>query len=320
MPEKFLESDLDLVRRAAKEIVCCLLPDELPYFDVIWQAIGPMLADPAFRSADDTAFFGRLEDRLGGLAFATNWSKDADLLTVPLIMVLRDSLDCAIAEGICSDDEVGQIVAEKGLRRPIPEKFLRMVQMFVAMICGAMAEPSMEVEKLISRAKSLLPHKTCHHVFHHGSYHYYPDELPVEITSLRGSARFWINPADNEFFSCGIEQAGMDCPKGKPQKMLRFLCLKENAGRPVSFRDIYKYVWRSHNLPDDKLIRISIDEAQNALNRFAHKRFIVPNKTRQYQKDKDDALVLRIRGEDRYEIRPHAPEECCIISKFTLSE
>jgi len=319
MPEKFLESDLDLVRQAAKEIVCCLLPDELPYFDVIWQAIGPLLADPAFRSADDTAFFGRLEDRLGGLAFATNWSKDADLLTVPLIMVLRDSLDCAIAEGVCSDDEVGQIVAEKGLRRTVPEKFLRMVQIFVSMICGAMAEPSTEVEKLISRAKSLLPHKTCYYVFHHGSYHYYPDELPAEVTSLRNSVRFWINPADNEFFSCGQEQDEAYCPRNQHQKMLRFLCLKENADRKVPFNDLYKYAWKSPELSNKSLILNSINEAQNGLNNFAHKYFIV-DKSQIHQEGKDEALVLRIHGDNIYEIDRNTHKECCIISKFTLPE
>ena len=320
MNNRVSKSYLDLVRRVGKEIACCLLPDELPYFDVIWQAIGPMLVDPAFRSADDTAFFGRLEDRLGGLSFATKWSKDADLLTVPLIMVLRDSLDCAIAEGICSDDEVGRIVAKKSLRWPLPEKFLCMAQMFVSMICGTLAEPPTEVEKLISQAKSLLPHKSCYFVFHHGDYHYYPDELPAKVTSLRESARFWINQSENKFFSCGQEQEGEDYPKGKPQKMLRFLCLKENADSVVSFRDIYKYVWRSYNLPDDKFIRGSIDGAENVLNGLARKRFIVLDKTRQYQKVKDDALILRFWGEDKYKIRPKAPKECCIISKFELPE
>jgi len=319
MAGKFSESDLDLVRQVAKEIICCSLPDELPYFNIIWQAIGPLLADPAFRSADDTAFFGRLEDRLGGLAFATNWSKDADLLTVPLIMVLRDSLDCAIAKGACPDDEVGQIVAEKGLRRTVPEKFLRMVQIFVSMICGAMAEPSTEVEKLISRAKSLLPHKTCYYVFHHGSYHYYPDELPAEVTSLRNSARFWINPADNEFFSSGQEQDEAYCPINKHLKMLRFLCLKENADRKVPFGQLYEYVWKSPELSNESLILNSINGGQNALNNFAYKCFIV-NKSTTCQKDKDEALVYRHHGDNIYEIDRNTHKECCIISKFTLPE
>ena len=100
MNNRVSKSYLDLVRRVSKEIACCLLPDEFPYFDIIWRAIGPMLKEPAFRSASKTDFLGRLEDRLGGLAFAASWSKDADLLTAPLIMVLRDSLDCAIAKGV----------------------------------------------------------------------------------------------------------------------------------------------------------------------------------------------------------------------------
>jgi len=319
MGNKSSKSDLDFIRRAGKEIVCCFLPDELPYFDVIWQAMGPMLMDPAFRSVDDTAFVGMLENRLGGLAFAANWSKDADLLTVPLILVLDSSLENAIAEGVCSEDEVGTIVAERSLRWPLPEKFLLMVQAFVAGVCGAMAEPPAEMEKLVSRAKSLLPHKNCYYVFHHGSYHYYPDELPSEVISLRNIARFWINPCEDEFFSCGHKQEGGYCPKGKHQKMLRFLCLKENADSKVSFGELYEYVWKSPELSNKGSILSSINEAQNALNTFAHKRFIV-NKTQTYQKGKDEALVFRLHGENIYEIDVNAHKECCIISKFTLPE
>jgi hypothetical protein len=320
MCKKPPQFDFDFVRRVGKEIVCCLLPDELPYFDVIWQAIEPMLKDPAFPSAGETGFLDLIEDRLSSLAFATRWAKNADLWTVPLVMVLRTSLDSAIARGVCSEDDVGQIVAERSLRWPIPERFLHMVQMFVAMICGAIAEPSTEMEKFISRAKSLLPLKTCYYVFHDGSYHYYPDELPAEVARLQSSARFWINQSKNKFFSCGQEQEGKDYPKGKPQAMLRFLCLKENAGQTVSFGDIYKYVWRSHDLPDDKFIRGSIDGAETVLNRLAHKLFIVLDKTRQHHKVKDDALILRFWGEDKYKISPEAPKECCIISKFELPE
>jgi hypothetical protein len=315
MAGNFFESDLDLVRRAAKEIVCCLLPDELPYFDVIWQAMGPMLADPAFRSADDTAFLGRLEDRLGGLAFATNWSKDADLLTVPLIMVLRDSLECAIAGGICSDDEVGQIVAEKGLRQPVPEKFLRMVQMFVAMICGAMAEPKTEIEKLISHAKSLLPHKSCYYVFHDGEYRYYPDRLPEQVMNLRGTALFWINPDDDEFLCCKERRTKDECPKDTSQKMLRFLCMKNNADKIISFEELHKYVWKPSDWKDAKSIRNYVNVIQNQLNNFADHQFITSDKSKI-----GSAPVFRMWGEDKYQTSPNTPKECCIIARFALAE
>lgn len=319
MNNRVSKSYLDLVRRVGKEIACCLLPDEFPYFDIIWRAIGPMLKEPAFRSASKTDFLGRLENRLGGLAFAAGWSKDADLLTAPLIMVLRDSLDCAIAKGVCSDDEVGRIVAERSLRWPLPEKFLYMAQIFVSMICGAMAEPSTEVEKLISHAKSLLPHKSCYFIFHHGDYHYYPEELPAKVTGLRERARFWLNPGEDEFFSCGQEQERTYCPKGKHQKMLRFLCLKENADRKVPFNDLYKYTWKSPELSNKSLLLNSINGGQNALNNFAYKCFIV-NKSTTCQKDKDEALVYRHHGDNIYEIDRNTHKECCIISKFTLPE
>ena len=101
--------------------------------------------------------------------------------------------------------------------------------------------------------------------------------------------------------------------------MLRFLCLKENAGSKVSFKDLYEYVWQSPELSNKSSIRGSIDGGQNALKTFAYKCFIV-NKSTTRQKDKDEALVLRHHGDNIYEIDVKAHEECCIISKFTLPE
>lgn len=49
----FSAGDLEFVRRAAKEIVYRLLPDDLPVFDVVWQALGPTINDLASRPACD---------------------------------------------------------------------------------------------------------------------------------------------------------------------------------------------------------------------------------------------------------------------------
>lgn len=307
MNNRLSKSGLDFVRRAAKEIVCCLLPDELPYFDVIWRAIEPMLRDPAFRSASDVDFFGSLEDRLGGLAFAATWCRDADLLTPNVMRILDSTLEEAISGGICWEDQVADLVARHSLRWPAPDRFLGMVHMFVAYFCGGVVQPDEETKELLQRAGSLIRHSKCYVVFHNGRDHFYPNELPEDVLELRKAVLFWIDRAAKVFRSRDQKRKGL---RPQTERVLRFICSERNAGKTISFSELYSYVWRKDAPSDERRMVGSIEREISALNKFAAEPF---------QRTIDYKAKL-IRGTDSYQIKEDMPSECCIIRSFNLPD
>jgi len=314
MREKLSQCDLDFVRRAGKEIICCLLPDELPLFDIIWQAIEPALRDLTILSLEGADYLGLITERLRGQALATRWPQDADLLAGPVTMVLCASLQNASARGLCSEEEIGQLVAQYSLRYPLPDRFLRMVQVFVTCFCGGVIELDEETKGLLHQAELSMPHQACYYVFHNGNDHFYRDELPQEVRDLCKTALFWINPTEREFFSRGKQREKYECPKPKAITMLRFLCDERNAGKIVSFSELYSQVWGTGDLLNVRQMIGSIDVAENDLNTFAEERFISD------KSKKDNAKVRRIRGEHKFEITKETPRECCIVKKFTFAQ
>lgn len=243
MWEKLSQCDLDFVQRAAKEIICCLLPDELPLFEIVWEAVEPLLRDLDIHSSEDTGYLELITERLRGRALATGWSRDADLVAWPVMMVLGASLQNAIAKGVCSEEEIGELIAKYSLRYPLPDRFLRMVQVFVTGFCGGAVESDEETKRLLHQAELFVSHQACYYVFHNGKDHFYRNEIPQEVGQLRKTALFWINPGEKEFFSRGNQREKSECPNPKAITMLRFLCDERNVGKIVSFSELYSQVW-----------------------------------------------------------------------------
>jgi hypothetical protein len=314
MRKELSKYDIDFVRRVSKEIVCCLLPDELSFFDIVWQAIGPLLKELNICSLEHTDYAEILTERLRGQALAAPWSRDADLLTGPLIMILGTSLHSAIAKGFCEEEEIGQLIAQYSLHYPLPDQFLRMAQVFVTGICGGVAEIDEKTKRLLREAELSVPHQACYYVFHNGNDHFYQDTFPEEVTNLHKTVLFWINPAEKEFFSRGKPREKSECPRPKTIAMLRFLCDERNAGKTVSFSELYSRVWGTDDLSNIGKMIGSIDVAENELNTFAEERFISD------KSKKDNAKVLRMHGEQKFYVTKEAPQECCIVKKFIFAK
>lgn len=58
----------------------------------------------------------------------------------------------------------------------------------------------------------------------------------------------------------------------------------------------------------------SINVAERDLNAFAEERFISDKSKR------DNAKVLRIHGEQKFDIAKETPQECCIVKKFIFAQ
>jgi hypothetical protein len=299
------QPNLEFVRRAGKEIVCCLLPDELPFFDVIWQAIEPMLQGPVPDSANSCDFFDLFDARLGELAFATKWSKDADLLTPNVMQVLNNTLDDAINSGFCTPNQITSLVAHHSLRWRVPDRFCGMVSVFVEQFCGAVVRPDKETEELLQRGRSIIRHSRCYVVFHNGRNHFYPDVLPKKIVDLRNSVLFWIDRARNDFCSRGRTRERL---RPQTERVLQFICSERNADRTVSFSELYSYVWRKDPPSDEKKMETSIEVEISALNGFADEPF----------ERSIDPKAWIIRCDNKYKIKANMPKECCIIRQHSL--
>jgi hypothetical protein len=298
---------LDYVRRAGKEIVCCLLPDELPFFDVIWQAIEPMLKSPSSNRAKKPDFFHLLKAEYGGRALAAAWSKDADILTPNVMQVLNNALRDAINSDFCTADPVADLVARQSLKWPIPDRFSGMIALFVEQFCNAAARPDKETEELLQGAHSSIRHSTCYIVFHHGRKHFYQTELPKEILDLREKVLFWIDRANNDFRSCNRKQRPL---RPQTERVLQFICSEQNNGRIVSFSELYSWVWRKDPPSDEKKMEASVMGEMSALNIFTGHQF-------EHSTDYN-AWVLRY--DKKYRIKENMPNECCIVRTVSLPD
>lgn len=246
--------------------------------------------------------------QLEGQAFTPERSTVADRLVVPLTMVFGVSLQKASAKGTFSEEKIGQIVAQESVLCRLPDQLLRTVQRSVSDIRGAVAQVDDETEELWYR-KIIVPPRMVYYVFHNGSYHFYHNELPQEVCELRQTALFWINYSANECFSRGKKREKLELG-ARALSMLYVLCDKRNAGRIISFPELYLQVCEVQCLPDIAQIINNINVVQCAINTFAEEPFI------SLKSKKDNAKVRRIHGQYELEIAKDTPKECCIIKKF----
>jgi len=318
MTDVLSKADLDIIQKVGKEIVCCLLPDELPFFDAIWRAIAPILRDRTISAKGNAECKSLLEHRMSELSFAASWSADASFMMAPITMVLGRALDNAIHKGVYSEDEIGRIVAESSLGWHLPGRFLRVIQMFVASICTSMAKEDKELEDLLRQARSMLPHSLCYYVFHAGAYQYYAEALPADMLALREKVLFWADKSNHDYRSLGNRREKNEWLSPRAERMLRYLCLAENVGRSIRFQELYSRVWQADDQIDASKIKRDIDVVQNELNTFSHKCFIADESRK--NGTMGSAKVKRIHGMDTYVPTVGAPEQCCIITEFRLAE
>jgi hypothetical protein len=242
-----------------------------------------------------------------GQGFVPGWAQNAGILRPNVMTLLSDTLRDVSAAVVSSEEQIIEIVARNSLRSPVPDRFSQMIQKFVAEFRRGLDPADKGTETFLQRVGIFARPSVCYTVFHHGRDHYYYDELPREVLKLRETTVFWINRALNEFRSNGEPRKEGECPPARALRMLRFLCLERNAGKMIHFSELYSYAWEPVTLPTQKQMCNSINVAENEINNFAAERFISD------RSKKDDAKVIRIRGEDIFTINEEAPQECCIV-------
>ena len=285
------------------------MPDELVYHNVVWQALEPVLRRSGGETSGKKDFLDLVRSHFPGHGLAGQWSRDADLLTAPLMMVLSRSLGKAVSAGVLSEDEIGEIVAQEGLRWPLPDRFLRLVHGFVADFCGGVSLQDTETGVLFGRDTELPVHQQCYLVFHNGSDHFYPDELPEAVLGLRETVLFWIHRAAGDFCSRGQPR-----PKGpgpQAERVLRFLCHERNAGKTIPLMDLFSNVWLKKAGGRTQNPVVSIRVEVSGLNGFA---------VESIEGEGGDAMVRYVREAGAYRIDPKTPTECCIVRPISLPE
>lgn len=302
---------LDYVRLASKEIVCALLPDELPFFDTVWSALEPVLADPRLCSE----FFSRQQAKptngATALSLATGLREGADILAGSVVMLLERSLALALANGVYSEKSVAEIVAGQNMLLAwyLPNEFLRMISVFVAGFCGIVTPPDNETQELLDLAKSRSKHTTCYVVFYDGEHHFFHNAIPEEILTQRQELLFWLNWPEQEFLTAGRPGNLAHVPKDMRELVLQFLCRKGNAGRTVDFLKVYSSVWSQLPASPEKMTN-SVGVEVSRLNSFTWGEF---------QGKKEENMLCRLRG-NQYRIHPHAHKQCCIIRRIGLPQ
>lgn len=306
------ETQWEFVRRAAKATVCALMPEEIAFFDVIWQACAPLVWKLPPGTAADERAASALMDRVGGLALAAPWAREAELLEVPLFLMLKSSLHQVMSTGRRSSEDVGKVVAANSLRTPLPQRFCRLVQLLVAEFCGAVAEPDPETEEFLRRALASLPHGRWYFVFHDGEEYCYEGSLPKAVLGFREKAMFWLNWVERDFRSRNRprQAAGQIGPQA--ELVLRFLSRKENAGRTVTFDQIWRAAW-SRPPPVQSKMKGSIEVEISRLHTFALKKFEGHDKTK-------CKVCYPEKEAHQYEIAEDMPQECCIVRARDLPE
>jgi len=300
--------DLGFVRWAAKGIVSRLLPDELPFFDIVWRALEPVLPEVVRQPGAESGYPEIVAERLGGQGFAAKWLPNADLLEASVVLVLGRSLAEAREHGLCSEDQIGEIVARQSLRWPLPGSLLRVVQRSVADFCGGLSTHGAETGLLFTANGTPVAHQVCYFVFHDGSDNFYEDALPREVLQLRERVLFWIHRAAGDFCSRGRPR-----PKGlgpQAESVLRFLCHERNAGKTVPLMDLFSSVWvkRSGSRPQNPVASVRVEVSK--LNAFAD----VP-----FESERGDAMVRYSRETAAYTIHARTPTECCIVRPVSSS-
>lgn len=311
MDERRQGGVLEFVRRATKAIAERWLPDELAYHDVVWRALEPVLIKPDGGAAGEKEILDLVTVHVQGHGLAGRWSRDADLLTAPLMMVLNRSLDKAIATGVLAEDEIGQIVAQEAVRRPLPDRFLRLVQGFVVEFCGGVSMPDEETENLLHGVDLWRTAEQCYFVFHNGSNHFYPNELPEVVLRIREKVLFWIHRAAGDFCSRGRPRSPADRPTPQAECVLRFLCDERNAGKTIPLADLFSRVWQKRPDGGTKNPVMSIRVEVSRLNRFAVDLF---------EGESGNVMVRYVREAGAYRIRAETPTECCIVRPISLPE
>lgn len=241
-------------------------------------------------------------------SFFDRWLQDADYLAGPVMSLLNSTLEDTIRARGCSEDRIGEFVAHHSLRWQAPDRFLRMVDTFVADFCEAVDHQDKETEEFIQRLRPLVRPSICYTVFHHGEEHFYANELPKEVLNLRRSILFWIYRAKKEFLSCGQKRKAL---RPLTERVLRFICSKRNAGNIMPFPELYSSVWRKDLPSDENKMITSIEVEMSALNIFAA--------PKPFQREIDyTAKVIRCRN--AYMIKKETLNECCIIRAFSLPD
>jgi len=95
--------------------------------------------------------------------------------------------------------------------------------------------------------------------------------------------------------------------------MLRFLCRAENAGRIISFSELFLEVWKRTTPASKYQMCNSINGMETAINTFAAEQFI---KTVSDKSEQDDNRVLRIRGCTEFKVGKEISAELIIIKRI----
>jgi len=262
----------------------------------------------------DSSNTNNLDSASESQVYDSNWLRNIALFWPKTTIVLNGLLDDIREAGVFSEDQIAGFIAKQALPWPVPDQFLQEVRRFVVGVCKAAKQPDRQTLEFIQRAGPIVCPHACFVAFRDGEDHYYYDELPEEIIKLRETVLFWINRSTNDFFSDGERCDRHEWLPPQAEKMLRFLCLKRNAGRVISLSELYLQVWQPVSLPSQHRMCNSIDVAQNAINTFAAERFIisVSDESKQY-----DGKVARIRGANKFKVGKEASVKCCIIKKVT---
>lgn len=242
-----------------------------------------------------------------GMGSAINWSRDVDRLIPYIKQVLGRTLEEAVTSGVCLEEKIAASVGRYSLHWPLPGAILQEITKFVVGVCKAVEHADKQTLEFNTAARTVLRPCMCFVVFHHGGEHYYYGKLPEEILGLRKTALFWIDQATKDFQSCGRKRKEL---RPQTKRVLRFICSEQNAGKTISFYELYSYVWRK-DPPSFKSMVGSIEAEMSALNIFAMGPF-------QRSTYSDEAKVIRIRGGYEYKIKEETPNACCIVRPLSL--
>lgn len=302
--------ELEFVRRASKEIVCCLLPDELTFFDSFWGVLIERLLDRGAEPEETAEALALAACTAEGIGLGRRWAPDTDIWEDTVVAVFRRSLQRARQTGSWSLREIGEIVAAENLRQPchLPDSILRMAIHFISEYAGLMIHPDPQILESLERARNQLPHAVCFYVFHDGQDQFYPGEVPLAVLQKRESIMFWLDWVNRDFRSRNQRRESQGLGP-QAEQMLRFLCWKQNAGRTISFNELYSRVW-GKDFPDLKRMEASIQVEVSKLNAFALKGLEGHSTNYKFRH--------MGRGSRQYTISEDLHQECCIIRSGSL--
>ena len=253
-----------------------------------------------------------------GQGFMPGWAQTAGILRPNVMTLLSDTLRDVIASGVSSEEQIAEIVARNCLRSPLPDELLSEVEKFIVNYCIKAKQGYKDIRKFLQDTKQMPLSYHTFLVFHHGRYHYYY-ELSKEVLELRKTVLFWICRSANQFSSRGKQREKIEWLPPRAEKMVRFLCRQQNAGRIITLSELYLQGRQPATLPSMKDMRNSVDETQNAINNFANyanvdERFI---KSVSDESKQDDVKVLSVRGANKYIVGKEISAECCIIKRVS---